>query len=214
MFLYDFVASFSPRGNLLDVGCGVGVIGLLLARDFPVRLTLVEKQEKMAFLAKRNMVANRIEAKLIHGDFLSFESEKRFDFIVSNPPFYHPDVVRSEDEHIRICRYNDHLPVGAFFGKVKSLLAPRGRFVFCYDATQVGDLFLHLADVNLRVEDMRFVHPKKDRPAKLVLVHARNNSRARTKIRPPFVVFEGETYGPEAEAVFKKARTHTLKCRI
>ncbi len=214
MFLYDFIASFSPRGDLLDVGCGVGVIGLLLARDFPIRLTMVEKQEKMAFFAERNIRASGIDAELVHGDFLAFDTDRRFDFIVSNPPFYHPDVIQSEDEHIRICRYNDHLPIDAFFKKVKSLLAPRGRFIFCYDAAQVGDLLPRLTEVGLRAEDMRFIHPKRERPAKLVLVHARNNSRARTKVWPPFIVFEGEVYREEAQAVFKKARTHTLKCQI
>ena len=214
MFLYDFIASFSPRGALLDVGCGVGVIGLLLARDFPIDLTLVEKQEKMAAYAERNIRANRMEAALVREDFLTFTTERRFDFIVSNPPFYHPDVIKSDDEHMRICRYNDHLPPAPFFRKAKSLLAPRGRFLFCYDAMQVGELLVHLADVGLRVEDMRFIHPKRERPAKLVLVHARNNSKARTKVWPPFIVFEGESYGEEAAGIFEKARTHTLKCQI
>lgn len=214
MFLYDFITSFSPRGRLLDVGCGVGVIGLLLARDFPITLTLVEKQEMMAFFAEKNIAANRIEADLHRGDFLDFRSEKRFDFIVSNPPFYHPDVIQSEDEHMKICRYNDHLPIALFVKKVKSLLAPRGRFVFCYDAMQVGDIFVHLSDAGLRVEDLRFIHPKRERPAKLVLVHARNNSRSRTRVRPPLIVFEGEGYAEEAQKVFEKARTHTLKCQI
>ncbi|WP_201353124.1 tRNA1(Val) (adenine(37)-N6)-methyltransferase [Hydrogenimonas urashimensis] len=214
MFLYDFISSFAPRGKVLDVGCGVGVIGLLLARDFPIELTMVEKQEMMAKLAEKNINANRVEAELVRSDFLDFDSKKRFDLIVSNPPFYHPKVIRSDDEHMQICRYNDHLPIEPFFGKVKSLLAPRGRFIFCYDARQVGALFARLADVGLRVEDVRFVHPKKERPAKLVLIHARNNSKGLCRVWPPFIVFEGDAYGEEAEKIFKKARTHTLKCLI
>ena len=214
IFLYDFAARFKPRGELLDVGSGVGVIGLLLARDFPVRATLVEKQPAMAELARRNAYANGIDAKIVESDFLAYESPHQFDLIVSNPPFYHAEVVQSEDETINACRYNIHLPPGPFFEKVKSLIAPRGRFVFCYDASQVADVLRELERVRLRVEDLRFVHPKRDRNAKLMMVHARNNSRARTRVLPPFIVYDGDTYGPEAMEIFKKARTHTVKCTI
>ncbi len=214
IFLYDFIASFSPRGRLLDVGAGVGVIGLLLARDFPVSLTMVEKQDIMAELAERNARINGIDAKVVRADFLDFSSGEQFDLVVSNPPFYHGDVVQSENSHINACRYNTHLPIAPFFRQVKRLLKPRGRFLFCYDASQIVDLLANLAEAGLRAEDIRFVHPKKDRPAKLVMIHARNQSKARSKVWPPFVVFDGDGYGAEAQAIFEKARTHTIKCQI
>ena len=47
LFLYDFISSFKPRGRMLDVGAGSGVVGLLVARDNPkVHLESVEKQCK------------------------------------------------------------------------------------------------------------------------------------------------------------------------
>jgi len=33
IFLYDFIDSFKPKGRVLDVGAGCGVLGLLVARD-------------------------------------------------------------------------------------------------------------------------------------------------------------------------------------
>jgi len=45
MFLFDFVSQFNPKGILLDVGCGSGVIGLLLKRDFDnIELYGIDKQ--------------------------------------------------------------------------------------------------------------------------------------------------------------------------
>jgi len=214
MFLYDFIASYAPKGRLLDVGSGVGVIGLLLARDFPIQLTMVEKQEKMAQLAQKNLHVNKISADLIQSDFLEYDAPEPFDFIVSNPPFYHGDVIQSKDSHINACRYNTHLPIQPFFKKVASQLKHRGHFIFCYDASQLPELLEGLHHAKLRAEEIRFVHPKKDRPAKLVLIHARSHSKARTKILPPFIVFEGDAYGQEAQEIFKRARTHTIKCQI
>ena len=214
MFIYDFIASFSPKGRLLDVGCGVGIIGLLLARDFNIELTMVEKQDVMVELAQRNINVNKIKAELVKCDFLEFEVTEHFDFIVSNPPFYHPDVIQSQNSHINICRYNIHLPIGPFFKKVLSLLSSRGHFIFCYDASQLPDLLENLNKVALRAEEVRMVHPKRDRPAKLVMIHARKNSKARLKVLPPFIVFKEENYSTEAEEIFKRARTHTIKCQI
>lgn len=214
IFLYDFASSFNPRGELLDVGSGVGVVGLLLARDFHLSLTLVEKQEVMAAYARKNAKINGVEADIWLGDFLSFDSRKRFDFIVSNPPFYHENVIKSEDSHLSICRYNGNLPPKPFFKKVRNLLKPRGRFIFCYDASQISEILPLLQESSLTVEHLRFVHPKISRPAKLVLVHARKDSKAKSVVLPPLVPFDGEEYAEEAKEIFKKARTHTIKCQI
>ena len=214
IFLYDFVTSFAPRGSLLDVGAGVGVIGLLLSRDFGLDLTMVEIQEKMASYARINAKINGIDANIVVQDFLEFEEKGRFDTVVSNPPFYHSEVVQSDDEHINRCRYNVHLPIEPFIAKVKRCLKPRGHLFFCYDPSQLMALSVALDRAGLRIEDIRFVHPKKDRPAKLVMIHARNRSRARARIWPPFIVYDGMSYGEEAKKIFQKARTHTIKCRI
>ncbi len=214
IFLYDFICSFSPGGNLLDAGCGVGVIGLLLARDFGLKPILVEKQRIMAEFARKNAKVNGIEAKIEVCDFLDYENGLRFDYIVSNPPFYHEGVIQSEDPHIHACRYNSHLPPEAFFKKVKQLLKPRGRFLFCYDASQVTDIVYLLKRYSLTVEHLRFVHPKAEKAAKLVMVHARSGSKAKTTVLAPLVPFEKEGYSLEAQQIFKKARTHTIKCQI
>lgn len=216
IFLYDFASNFSPKGSLLDVGCGVGVIGLLLARDFPVSPTLVEKQAKMAAYARKNMQVNGIEGRLLEGDFLELENRElgAFDTIVSNPPFYHENVVQSNDAHMHACRYSTHLPIDAFFKKSASLLKPRGRFIFCYDASQLPQIITALEGAKLRMESVRFVHSKAVRPAKLVMVHARKGSKAQTKILPPLIAFDGDEQSAEVKAIYQKARTHTIKCQI
>jgi len=214
IFLYDFASSFSPRGRVLDVGSGVGVVSLLLARDFSLTPTLVEKQEMMAAYARKNAEVNRIEADVRVCDFLEFDTKERFDFIVSNPPFYHDNVIKSEDRHLSICRYNTHLPPEPFFKKVGELLSRRGHFIFCYDASQVSEILNLLQNSRLTVEHLRFVHPKITRAAKLVMVHARKDSKAKTATLPPLVPFDGDEYTEEAKEIFKKARTHTIKCLI
>ena len=215
LFLYDFISSFNPRGRMLDVGAGSGVVGLLVARDHPrVELSAVEKQDVFTFLATKNAEVNQIPYTLHQTDFLDFEDEKGFDYIVSNPPFYHEGASRSEDEMIHTARYNVHLPIQAFVSKAAGLLKPQGHFVFCYDAQQFGLLCAALDNASLRVVDVQFVHSKRDRKASIVMVHARKNSRSLMKVWAPFFAFEGDAYSTEAAAIYAKARTHTLRCQI
>ncbi len=215
LFLYDFISSFKPRGRMLDVGAGSGVVGLLVARDNPkVQLEAVEKQDVFSFLSVKNAEVNNIPYTLHQSDFLDFEDAQGFDYIVSNPPFYHEGASRSDDEMIHTARYNIHLPIEKFVQKAARLLRGQGHFIFCYDAQQFGDLCVALNNAKLRVVDVQFVHSKRDRKASIVLVHARKNSRSLMKIWAPFFAFKGEHYSKEAAAIYSKARTHTLRCQI
>ena len=212
IFLADFVRRLRPRGKLLDVGCGVGIISLLLGRDFPVEVHVAEKQPRMLAYARHNFALNGIGVREYAGDFLEAAIEERFDFIVSNPPFYDPRVTQSEKESLNIARYAHHLPLEPFVAKVKRLLKPRGHFILCYDAKQTDRLLAELRAHKLTPETLRFVHPKIDREAKIVMVQARAGSRSMCRILPPLITFDAEgEYTPEAAEAFVRAGTHSIK---
>ncbi len=212
IFLYDFISTFKPKGSLLDVGCGVGVISLLLSRDFNIETTIIDKQEKMLSYAQHNYALNNLEVKSHLGDFTEFKTGEKFDYIISNPPFYDSRVTQSENTHLNIARYAHHLPVEDLVAKVKKLLKPRGYFIFCYDAKQI-DLLLHHLKINgINPEKMQFVHSKLDRESKLVMIAARMNSKSMIQILPPFVVFDDESvYREKAMKAFEKANTNSIK---
>jgi len=212
IFLYDFIYQFKPKGELFDVGCGVGIISLLLSRDFKIKTTVIDKQKIMLKYAKLNYTINNLSSNSYLGDFIEYHFENSFDYIISNPPFYDSFVTQSENEHINIARYAHHLPIDEFIQKVKRILKPRGRFIFCYDAKQVDKLLYTLIKYKINPEVLRFVHSKVDRESKLVMILARANSKSMMKIAPPLVVFDNESnYLDEAKDAFARASTHSIK---
>ena len=212
IFLYDFITQFKPKGRVLDVGCGVGIISLLLTRDFSIETDIIDKQEIMLKYAKHNFILNNLEVNAHLGSFQEFQEDIKYDFIISNPPFYDSNVIQSKNKHLNIARYAHHLPIDKLIQKVKKLLKPRGYFIFCYDAKQIDKLLYRLKEEKINPEQIRFVHSKRDREAKLVMISARLNSKSLTKILPPFIVFnEKSVYNREAKKAFEKAGTQSIK---
>ena len=213
IFLYDFISHFKPKGKLLDVGCGVGIISLLLSRDFNLETTIIDKQKKMLDYALHNYALNGLKVQGNLGDFTTdLVTEERYDYIVSNPPFYNPNATQSENTHLNIARYAHHLPIESFIRRVKTFLKPKGWFIFCYDARHIDVLLHHLKINGINPEKIQFVHSKIDRESKLVMIAARNNSKSMTQILPPFVVFDSKSvYMPKAQEAFKRANTHSIK---
>jgi tRNA1(Val) A37 N6-methylase TrmN6 len=212
IFLYKFISEFNPKGSLLDVGCGVGIISLLLTRDFNIKTTIIDKQEMMIKYAKHNFDLNNLKVDVIHKDFIELQSEEKFDYIISNPPFYDQSVQQSENESLNIARYAQHLPIETFIQNVKKNLKPRGYFIFCYDAKQLDRLLSILKLYKLNPEVLRCVHSKINRDSKLVMIVARANSKSMMKIVPPLIVFDKQSnYNDEAKNSFKKASTHSIK---
>lgn len=215
IFLYDFIDSFKPRGKMLDVGAGCGVVGLLVARDNPrVELEAVEKQDVFVEYAKTNARVNKIAYKMHETNFLELDEEQKYDYIISNPPFYHDGASRSDNEMLFNARYNINLPIRDFFKKVSRLLKPSSHFIFCYDASQFGLICAELDKVKMRVVDVQFVHPKIDKKASLVMLHVRNGSKSLMKVWPPLISFDGNDFSQKAQDIYKKASTQSIKCQM
>jgi tRNA1(Val) A37 N6-methylase TrmN6 len=211
MFLYSFARSFRPKGKVLDVGCGCGILGLLLKRDFPsIELSAIDVQQEHLSLTFKNMQENALGANVILGDFTKYDFGEKFDFIVSNPPFYHESTKKSDDERLKISRYANSLPLHEFLSKTAALLSQKGFLIFCYDAKQIEDIVSQSCKVKLKICDLCFVHPKQGRESSLVLVAARRDSNAFAKIHSPIFVFENDEYSKEAKEIFKTADSRSI----
>jgi len=210
-YLYDFISKLNPKGEVLDVGSGCGILGLLVKRDFKISLTSIDIQENSTFLTKQNAKVNSLEVDAICGDFLDYDFQKRFDFIISNPPYYHDNVVKSENKKLKIARYTEFLELEKFIKKSKKLLNPRGNLIFCYDSKEIDTIFTLLKEAKLNPEHIRFVHSKIDRVSHLVFMHARLNSKSQTKILPPLIAMDGDDFTKEVKNIYKKTKTYSIK---
>jgi len=203
------------KGELLDIGSGSGILGLLVARDnVKLNLNQCELQEKFQELSKINSKNNKIDSKIYKGKYQDISFDKLFDICISNPPFYHSSVVKSENENIKIARYNDSMPLADFISKTSKILNQNGKFFFCYDVKQLNDIILTLNEFKFNIESIQFVHPKLGKDATLVLIYARKNSKSLMKVLSPLIVFDGEDFTNEVQDIYKVSSTHSIKVEI
>ncbi len=219
-FLYNFItqnlAKFKNiNGELLDIGSGSGILGLLVAREYEkVNLNQCEIQTSFQEFSLRNSQCNKISTTMFKGSFLDMDFEKQFDMCVSNPPFYHSNVIKSENENIKVARYNDKFPLKEFVRKTSKILKSNGKFFFCYDAKQLNEIIEILNEVKLNIESLQFVHPKQSKDATLVLVYARKNSKSLLRVLSPLIVFENDDFTHDVKEIYKKSSTHSIKVEI
>ena len=214
--LYAFAKLFiKKQASLLEVGSGCGVLGILLAKALPIALTQIEVQELFFFLTTKNCENNGIQSNVILGDFLIEKYADKYDYIVSNPPFYHSGVVKARSEHKNICKINSYLPMESFFKKVSQCLTPKGEFIFCYDASQITQILTTLNDHKLGVEHLQFVYPKPNTNASLVLVRAKKSSQSLAKILPSLVAInENNEPTKTMQKIYTQSNTNTIKCTL
>ena len=86
--LLETIAKTDLGTNILDLGCGVGPIGLILARTDPSRhVVLADVNDRALECAKQNASLLGVDAQveIVHSDVYSSIS-RSFSTIVTNPP--------------------------------------------------------------------------------------------------------------------------------
>lgn len=83
--------------HILDIGCGTGVIALMMAQRYPHSIVQgVDIDADAAAEAGENVKASPFAERvsIFHTPLQSFMPTKKFDAIVSNPPFLIMDLLR------------------------------------------------------------------------------------------------------------------------
>ena len=232
LFLWDFArknCSFKASQSLLDVGCGCGILGLLLARDFNCALSCIDIQPQNCELTQINAGVNDIKASIICADFFKdWESgnsagnskensvgnsagnfripSQSFERIICNPPFYDFGG-ENKNAHKNTSRNASSFDISAFASKCSKLLAPKGELVLCYDARLVDRLLQALLEAGLKPIKLAFLHSKPSKPANVVLVVAKKGAKS------PLCVF-GSLFACNESGTHSVERTQILPKRF
>ncbi|MBI2893219.1 MAG: methyltransferase [Deltaproteobacteria bacterium] len=189
LLLVDFAATRRAR-LCLDLGTGSGVVAVeLVRRGACERAVGIEAQAELARCARKNAdeLAGRLE--IVEGDLRRIRAHVKpgsFDLVVANPPYHALATGRPSPRPERAAaRHEERSTLADFVGAARYALGRGGRLCLVLSAMRLPDLPAVLRSRGLEPKRLRLVHPRSDRPAKLVLCEARAAKPGGVIIEPP-----------------------------
>ena len=117
--------------RLLDIGAGTGLLSLMVAQKVPtVSIDAVEIDSEAAKEAADNINVSVWKEKIavINEDILKYNTTVLYDFIITNPPFFHNDL-KSGSNKRNLAMHSDALSLDDLLASIKRLLKTEGQFV-------------------------------------------------------------------------------------
>lgn len=195
--LTDFVKGRKAT-RALDLGCGCGIIGLMLLEKHKAgHVVGIELQSELAGLARRNASINGLAE---YFDTLNMDLRKlgddyhdSFNLIISNPPFYKKGSgILSPNEQIAIAKHELECDIWDIGRIAARCLKSGGHLAIIYPAERLPDIMLMFEKSKLSPTRLCMVHSKENGPAVLVLAEARKGKGKPLTVEGPFIL-----YGPD-----------------
>jgi tRNA1Val (adenine37-N6)-methyltransferase len=122
--------NYPTAGICLDIGTGTGLLSLMYAQKNPVcNIDAVEIDKVAAEQAEQNFAASAWANRLniINADIFAFSTQKKYDCIISNPPFFEDDL-KSKDMLKNNAKHDTTLSLTGLLKIVKEQLSTAGIF--------------------------------------------------------------------------------------
>jgi tRNA1Val (adenine37-N6)-methyltransferase len=116
--------------SLLDIGTGTGLLSLMFAQKHPAaKIDAIEIDNDAAGQAKENVKTSpwQNQIDVINADVRNFSFIKKYDLVISNPPFYENELL-SASERKNLAHHSKNLTLEELLTAIKKNLGADGNF--------------------------------------------------------------------------------------
>jgi len=197
----------APGQRILDLGAGVGAVGLCLAaRLAGCSIVGIELQAALAALAERNAnlngMADRVRT-VVHDLAQPLPADLgRFDHVVTNPPYLAAAVADpSPDPSKALATVESSADLARWLAVATAAAEPAGTLLVIHRSDRLDEILRHLGRLG-----WGDVTVKRLPPAARILVRARRADRRVRHEAPPLTLHRPDgRYTDEAEAILRHA---------
>jgi len=129
-----FSAKIPQYTTVLDIGSGTGLLMMMLAQRSQAGIHGIEIDPTAYKQLKENtsqnvpiVIGREKRLKVFHGDARTFRFPLKYEFIISNPPFFEDDL-QSASTLEQVAKHSKHLTLEELIKVIGSNLQPHGAF--------------------------------------------------------------------------------------
>lgn len=159
--------------TVLDVGCGTGLIAIMVAQRSSSETTItgIEIDGEAATQAQENASECRwcAQIKIEHTRMQEYKPQEAIDLIVSNPPYF-TNALKAPDEKRSAARHNDGLSIEELVHFAKKHLSSKGRLAVVLPCEEAKRLIGEATACGLYLQRSTTVLTKAGKKAKRMLL--------------------------------------------
>jgi len=202
-------ASIPKRGRILDLCTGNGVVPLLLSTRTEAQVDGVEIQPRLHDMARRSVEMNGLQERIrmVQGDLKTYYQEvgyEVYDAITVNPPYM--KMLTGEHKlnvHQAMARHELGCTLEDVIVACKRLIRTGGKVSMVHRPSRLGEIISMMREHKLEPKRIRFVHPRMDQEANMVLIEAIRDGKPDLRLLPPLIVYnENNTYCEELMHIY------------
>lgn len=184
--------------RVLDLGCGCGVIGLILChRHSNIHVTGLDLQPALAELAQSNIRANHLEERftVVRGDLRKIRAyikAESYALVLSNPPYHKIGAGRiSREDECALARHELTADPESVIAAAAYAVKNRGAVACIYPAERLAAVTAAMMKKRLIPKRIQAVYsyPEDDR-ARLVMIEAMKNGGEGVSLLPPLYIYQ------------------------
>lgn len=135
-----WLAAFAPTNakTVLDVGIGTGGVALCMHAHNPnAHITGIDASEEMLRQCAKNADLNNADVELINQDIYMWRTDRTFDVVVTNPPYFNGTPAKHNAHH--------NANLGAWIARCVARVRPMGTFCVITDAATLANVIFEMA---------------------------------------------------------------------
>ena len=193
--------------KIVDLGCGNGVIPLIMSLRTDKKILGVELQEKLFALAQKSVSFNNLDDRiqLINQNMKDFanniENINQFDLVVCNPPYFKVNDKKNffnESREKLIARHEVKINLEELFTCAKKILANDGNFAMVHRPERMLEILELYRKNGIEPKRIRFVYEKINKDCNLILIEGQKNGKVGLKIEKPLLLYkDDDSYSDE-----------------